>query len=241
MLQAIRDYAEAYRIIQQHRLWLWVLLPGIFSLILGLTLIYFGYLYSDEAGEWVSSFWKWEFGKQVVETTAQVISILLLIAVNLLIYKYLVLIMSAPFTSPLSERVEKILTGNDERTYIVRLQFLADILRGIRINLRNISREILLTIFIFLLGLIPIVSPFTAFLLFFIQAYYAGFGSMDYYMERHESYRGSIQYVHRNRSTAVGNGTVFLLLLGIPVIGLILAPGLSAAAATVSCVRHGEV
>ena len=66
---------------------------------------------------------------------------------------------------------------------------------GIRINLRNLGKELLLTIPILIIGLIPVIGIISTVLLFLMQAYYAGFGNMDYTLERHFNYKQSIQFV----------------------------------------------
>ena len=74
-------------------------------------------------------------------------------------------------------------------------------------------------------------------MLFIVQAYYAGFGNMDYTLERHFAYRESIQFVRRNRNIAIGNGIVFMLFLLIPVIGIIIVLPLSVTAASINTVN----
>jgi CysZ protein len=74
-------------------------------------------------------------------------------------------------------------------------------------------------------------------LLFLTQAYYAGFGNMDYTLERHFKYRESIDFVRRYRGVAIGNGIVFMLLLLIPIFGIILVLPLSVTAASLKTVQ----
>jgi CysZ protein len=92
--------------------------------------------------------------------------------------------------------------------------------------------ELLLTIPILLLKFIPVVNIFSTILLFLVQAYYAGFGNIDYTLERHFQYKESLQFVRKNRGLAIGNGIVFLLFLLIPVIGVLLVLPLSVTAAS---------
>ena len=73
--------------------------------------------------------------------------------------------------------------------------------------------------------------------LFLVQAYYAGFGNMDYSLERHHSISGSIRFIRRNRWLAMGNGTVFMLLL-MTGIGFLFAPPLSTIAGTIEVVKR---
>ena len=70
-----------------------------------------------------------------------------------------------------------------------------------------------------------------------VQSYYAGFGNMDYTLERHFTYRESISFVKRNKGTALGNGIVFMAMLLIPVVGIILVLPLSVTAASTETVK----
>ena len=92
--------------------------------------------------------------------------------------------------------------------------------------------ELVLTIPILLLGLLPVIGIFSTVLLFLVQAYYAGFGNMDYTLERHFNYKDSLNFVRKHRGIAIGNGIVFMLFLLIPVIGIILVLPLSVTAAS---------
>ena len=91
---------------------------------------------------------------------------------------------------------------------------------------------LLLTIPILLIGFIPIIGLISTPLLFLVQSYYAGFGNMDYTLERHLSYRQSIQFVRNHKGIALGNGMVFMMLLLIPILGIILVLPLSVTAAS---------
>ena len=70
-----------------------------------------------------------------------------------------------------------------------------------------------------------------------VQAYYAGFGNMDYTLERHFQYKDSLQFVRKHRGLAIGNGIVFILFLLIPIIGVILVLPLSVTAASTRTVE----
>ncbi|NJL75514.1 MAG: EI24 domain-containing protein [Saprospiraceae bacterium] len=106
--------------------------------------------------------------------------------------------------------------------------------------MRNIIRELIFTLLLLFASLVfPVITPFTAVLIFIIQSYYAGFGNMDYTLERHFNFQESIQFVRANKGLAIGNGLVFvwLILLGI---GFLIAPPLSTIAATIETVKAIE-
>ncbi len=70
-----------------------------------------------------------------------------------------------------------------------------------------------------------------------MQAYFAGFGNMDYTLERHFSYQKSIQFVKENKGIAIGNGLVFMLFLLIPFVGIIFIIPFSVTSATIATVK----
>ena len=137
--------------------------------------------------------------------------------------------------SPVSEKIEKHFYGeNHSHRNTSNAQ---QLWRGVRINLRNLLMELLLTLPIILIGFIPVVGIISSVLLFLVQSYYAGFGNMDYTLERHYKYTESIEFVKRNRGLAIGNGIVFMLMLLIPVIGIILVLPLSVTAASTETLK----
>jgi CysZ protein len=147
--------------------------------------------------------------------------------------------LSAPFMSPVSEKIEAHLLGENSKLIHQHrnTSFQEQLWRGIKINLRNLFMELWLTAIILIISLIPVIGWFTSLLLFFIQAYYAGFGNMDYTLERHFKYKESLTFVRKNRGIAIGNGIVFMLFLLIPVVGVILVLPLSVTAASTETVK----
>ena len=107
---------------------------------------------------------------------------------------------------------------------------ISDMLRGLRLAIRNATRELLATALLFLIGLIPVLTPFTTALIFLLQSYYAGFGNTDFTLERHFNYRESVRYVQRNRGLTLGNGIIFMALF-LSVVGFIIALPLGTVAA----------
>ncbi|GAB5418276.1 MAG: hypothetical protein Crog4KO_16190 [Crocinitomicaceae bacterium] len=134
--------------------------------------------------------------------------------------KYLVVIILSPLLSALSMKTEKVLTGN---TYPFEWkQLISDIKRAVRIVVRNMMWEY--TIFIALLIISYIVggddfatSPIF-YLTFLVGCFYYGFGFLDYINERRRlDMDQSIHFVRDHRGVAVAIGSVYSLLIFVPV------------------------
>lgn len=138
---------------------------------------------------------------------------------------------SAPFMSPVSEKIEAHYSRHKAHKHR-NTSFKDQLWRGIRINVRNLFKELLLTIPILIIGFIPAIGIISTILLFLLQAYYAGFGNMDYTLERHFNYKDSLNFVKKHRRYAIGNGMIFMLFLLIPILGVILVLPFSVTAAT---------
>ena len=236
ILKGIQAYFGAFQLIFKLKLWSYFIIPILISFITAIVIIVFSYVLSDNLGNYIADFWKWEFGKQTFEMVSTFLSGVLIIVIGLLMYKHIIMAFSAPFMSPVSEKIEEYLTGIKSQ-HIVN-SFQQQLLRSIKLNVRNLIREILVTIPILLLSIIPVIGIFFTFLLFIVQAYYAGFGNMDYTLERYFSYKESVKFVNKNKGVAIGNGIVFILFLVIPVIGVILVLPLSVTAATKETVKR---
>ena len=231
ILSGLKSYQYSIGLISKLSLWSYFLIPILISLVTASIIAVLVWQFSDNMGHWIEQIWPWETGKQAFFIFAEIISALFIIAIGLILYKHIVMALSAPFMSPVSEKIERHLLGETHKHRDT--SFKEQLWRGIRINLRNLSIELLITLPTLLLNFIPIIGNFfSAVLLFLTQSYYAGFGNMDYTLERHLDYSNSIHFVRKNRGQAIGNGMVFMLFLLIPVLGVILVLPLSVTAAS---------
>ncbi|MCG8332378.1 MAG: EI24 domain-containing protein [Chitinophagales bacterium] len=237
-LNGVYAYTHAFRFVFKHRLWGYVLVPGLISLLLGIAIFGTAWSVSDNIATWLIEWYPWEWGRNAIEVTAQIFGGLSVAVIGLILFKHLVMAISSPVMSLLSEKVERIINGKSPDIPFTATQITKDTIRGLSLALRNIIRELFYTIILLILGLlIPIISPFTSFLIFVIQAFYAGFGNMDYTLERYYQRRGSILFVKKYKSLAVGNGTVFLLMLFTGV-GFLFALPFSTIAATTETLKR---
>ncbi len=236
----ITAYGKALRLISKLGLWGYVLIPALLSLFLAAIIGTAAWNLSDDMGQQLIAWYPWELGASIVERIGTVFSGVLMIALGLMLYKHLIILLSAPFMSPLSEKVENHLLGKTTTIQFSMTQMVKDLLRGLRIAFRNIIRETFYILLLLIAGLIPIFSPFAPFLIFGVQSFYAGFGNIDYTLERHANVRNSIRFVKGNKSLAFGNGLVFMGLLAIG-IGFLIAPPLAAVAATIETTKRLEL
>jgi len=235
----IKAYAGAFELISKLKLWKYFVIPILISVITAIIIGVSAYGFSDNIGQFISRIWVWEWGKDTFTTISEIFGGIIIIVLGLILYKHIIMAFSAPFMSPVSEKIEAHLLGSDSKLKHQHrnTSFQEQLWRGIRINIRNLFMELWLTIIILIISLIPVIGWFTSLLLFVIQAYYAGFGNMDYTLERHHSYKESISLVRKHRGIAIGNGIVFMLFLLIPVIGVILVLPLSVTAASTETVK----
>lgn len=241
----IKGYVGTFALISKLKLWKYFIVPILISVLTAVLIGIEVYVLSDNVGGIIAKSWVWDWGKEGFTAVSNFIGGIVVLVIGLILYKHIILALSAPFMSPVSEKIEQHYYG--EVTHLHRKTSNTDqLIRGIRINVRNLFRELLITLPILLLNFIPIVNIFSTILLFLVQAYYAGFGNMDYTLERHLGYKESVNFVKKNRGYAIGNGIVFMLFLLIPVIGIIIVLPLSVTAVSRKTVqlihnKHGLV
>jgi len=232
----IKAYVGAFSLISKLRLWKYFAIPILISFLTASIIGLIAYSLSDNIGRFIAQIWIWDWGKEVFLSVSSFVGAIAIIAIGLILYKHIIMALSAPFMSPVSEKIETHLTGVKNDAYR-RTSFKEQLWRGIRINVRNLTKELLFTIPLLLLKFIPVVNIFSTVILLAVQAYYAGFGNMDYTLERHLKYRESVKFIQENRGIAIGNGIIFMLVLLIPFIGIILVLPLSVTAASMKTIN----
>ena len=231
----IQAYLQAFTLASRYKLYPYLLLSGLLSLTIGGIIFSIAYFSADTIGNWLESIYPWEWGSGAVDTLTSWLSGILILVIGFFVYKYIILIVVAPIMSPLSEKLEEGLRGDSDGVNFSFSRMLSEMIRGVRIGLRNILRELFYTVLLLLLGFIPGLAVITTPGIYAVQSYYLGFGNMDYFLERHYGVRGSVRFVRKHKGIALANGAIFFLLLLIPIAGLFLAPFLSTIAATKVC------
>jgi len=241
ILLGIKEYSGAFGLISKLKLWKYFAIPILISIATAVLIGVEAYALSDNIGGFIAKIWIWDWGKETFTSISNFVGGVIVLVIGLILYKHIVMAFSAPFMSPVSEKIEKHFYGDVSHKYR-NTSNTQQLIRGLRINVRNLIRELLISIPILLLKFIPIVNIFSTLLLFSVQGYYAGFGNMDYTLERHLNYKESIEFVKRNKGFAIGNGLVFILFLLIPIIGIIFVLPLSVTAASTKTLKilHGN-
>lgn len=244
MLKDISDgfnsYFKIFPLIGRFHLRRYFFLSGLISLVIGLFLFSSIYYFYDDLGGWMQSFWKWDFGRSFFDKASNWIAGVLISIIALLSYKYIIMIVLSPIQSIISSRVEAGLNGYETDEQMTMSSVFKDLYRGVGITFRNLTKEILFTLLLLIISFIPAVAFISAPAILLVQAYYAGFGNMDYYMERHMNVKDSASFVNRYKGLAIANGGVFLLFLLIPIVGLIIAPTFATIASSVEVHKRIE-
>ena len=151
-------------------------------------------------------------------------------------FRYILLILLSPFLSFLSEKVDRYENGGDFPFSLKQLG--NDIIRAIRINLRNLGIELILTIALSLVTFIPLVGLLSPFAILMVQSYFFGFAMMDYNAERYRwTLKETSSWMKKNFAAVTGIGLAFHLCFLVPVAGWIIAPVLATVAGTLTFFR----
>ena len=207
----IKCHFIAFNFLIKHRFWWYSLVPffvftGIYSLG-----FYFGNLENQNLPSENDNIFKsiWYYFSN---------GLVLLLSFALLNFtRYIVIVLISPVLSTISQRTEKILTGNKYKFNLAQL--FNDIIRAIKLAFRNIVYEftlilIIIVIFwligLFMIDYINIISVIEKIVIMFIAFYYYGFAFLDYTLERMRfSAEESVKYMRKHRGLAISIGIIF--------------------------------
>lgn len=248
IVTAIQAYGQAHRFIRVHKLWKWIIIPGfVYMLLFCISMYFFGKsasyvieVLSVKTGlrGWVESLQSSIVG--FLFTIGGVMLWLILMLFYFSLFKYIWLIIGSPIFAYLSEKTEAIKEGKDFPFSLSQL--LKDILRGIRIALRNTLWQSVYLFSLLILSLIPVVGWVVPVFALLIECYYYGFSMLDYSLERHQlTASESIHFIGNRKGLAIANGLIFYLMHLIPIIGWLFAPSYAVIAATLSIYHQKQL
>jgi CysZ protein len=241
---AIQSYIDAHHFIRKHRLWKWILIPGIIYTLLFIVGIYYFFISSGNAVTLLSrtigvEAWLQKERSEWLSFLFLMIGMMLrlvLVFFYFSLFKYLFLIIGSPVFAYLSEKTTSIIEGRDFPFNFSQL--MKDAWRGSKLALRNTVWQTVYIVLLLFLSFIPLFGWITPLIALFIECYYYGFSMMDYSCERNKLSAGaSIQFISRHKGLAIGNGLIFYLMHGLIIVGWILAPAYAVVAATLSLHR----
>jgi CysZ protein len=241
IITSIRAYFKTHRFIVKHRLWKWILIPGLIYSLFFCAGIYLFWKLGNVAIDFILlktgvKLWIQKMQDGWLSWFILFVRIMLQLVLMLFyfsLFKYLFLIVGSPFFAYLSEKTEAIMEGSNFPFSIVQL--IKDVVRGMRIALRNILWQTVYTVSIFIIAFIPLIGWVTPLIALMVECYYLGFSMLDYSSERHKlTTSQSIAFISKRKGLAIGNGLIFYLMHLIPIVGWVLAPGYAVIAATIS-------
>jgi CysZ protein len=234
---AIQGWEEARRFIQKHKLFRWIIIPGITYTVLFIAGMFFFWHSSDVVVSWASRQLRIETWLQTERSewlsflfvmTGMMLR-LILVLFYFSLFKYLILITGSPLFAYLSEKTESIIEGKEYSFNWPDLK--KDCLRNSKLTLRNCGWQSLYLLSLILLSLIPVVGWITPVIALLMECYYFGFSMLDYSFARiHFTPTESMTFTSRHKGLAIGNGFLFYLMH----ILIILAPAYAIIAATLS-------
>jgi CysZ protein len=215
----------------QHRMWKWMILPGIiyaFLFLLGMN--YFSQsssffiewiilktglkswvdsLSSDLIGFFITmgSFWLW----------------FTLLLLYFALFKFIFIALFSPFFAYLHLRIAAI-----QKNEIFQFQWTPYrklVFRALALSLTNMLWQAVYLVPIILVCTIPIIGWFTPIFTILMECYFFGYAMLDYGLATENKSRlVAATYVSRHKGLPIGNGIMFYLLHLIPVIGWMTAP-----------------
>jgi CysZ protein len=227
----VRAFFLAHKFIMQHRMWKWMILPGIiyaFLFVLGIT--YFSQT-SSAFIEWIilktglkswvdandsdllgffitmGSFWLW-------------FTIMLF---YFALFKFLFLIIFSPVFSYHHLRIAAI---QKNQLFVFEWSaYLKLVLRAVQLNLTNLVWQVVYLIPIILVCTIPIIGWFTPIFTILMEGYFLGYAMLDYGLATENKSRiAAATYVSHHKGLPIANGLLFYIMHLVPVVGWITAP-----------------
>lgn len=236
----VRHYGDAIKLVRKHKM-----MPLLFISFFIFLLILAGCAFAIYSGnnaliEWIMNLAWVRQWNSFFEDAPWVITIfkvginIATIFLFISFYKFVFLAVASPLYAYISEKGAEKYKGV---SYPFEMsQFIKDIIRGIRISIRNLFKQVLLTVLLFFLSFIPVIGLVFAIFIILLDAYYYGFAMLDYSCERDKlSVKQSITFIKKHRGLALGNGLVFYgSMILLPIIGVIFIAPISAIAAMIS-------
>lgn len=241
-LKGVFFYYDANRFIIEHRLWRYLIFPGIlgifYMLLLSLTGIFFFPDLADILNQYVTLTF---ISKNVSFAIILIMLWIVLLGISYVSYQQIILIGFSPILGHISNVTEQIKINEQKPSFSI-IESIKDGFRSSLFNIKNIIRMAFfgaiaaMTLFLPIVGLISVPV-----LIFLILSYYGGSGLVDFTLERKQyTMKESSRFNRENRALTTGVGFGFCLILLIPFLGWMVAPGYGTVAATLAAMETIE-
>ncbi len=233
----IQAWGEAHRFIIKHKLWKWVIVPGLIYTLLFITAMYFFGKSATAVIEYVThilhlSDWIQKFQNSLLGflfTLAGIILWLTLLLFYFSLFKYICLIIGSPVFAYISRKTESILENDDHAPGWAEIRKEAG--RGIFIALRNCGWQTVYMVALLFLCLIPVIGWITPLIVLLMECYYYGFSMLDYSLARSGyTTQQSMHFIGRHKGLAIADGILFYLMH----VAVFFAPAYAIIAATLT-------
>jgi CysZ protein len=215
----IQSWGQAHRFIIQHKLWKWVIIPGLIYTALFVTGMYFFGKSATAVIEYITHFLHFGDWTQRLQnsflgflfTFEGIILWLTLLLFYFSFFKYICLVIGSPVFAYLSRKTEAIIENNEQIRSWKGIR--KEAARNVRIAMRNCGLQTVYLLALILLSLIPIVGWIVPLIALVLECYYYGFSMLDYGLARNSyTTSQSIHYIGRHKGLALGNGILFYLM-----------------------------
>jgi CysZ protein len=233
----ITAYGKAVKLFNGKKLWFYVLAPMFVSLCLGVVMFLIResvtqsiILLTEEALN-MENWWEW--ARITFEWFIRILIWFTSFYLFVKFQKYVVLILLTPVLAYISEKTEQAING---REYPFNWgQFFRDVIRGVLLATWNLTLEIGILIFLWVITLLfPPLGVVTPWIGLVAGWYFFGYSLLDFTNERHrKKIKESNRTVWKMKGAAISLGMVFELALIIPFIGIVFIPVIGVAAATI--------
>lgn len=237
-LKGLLFYYDANRFIFKHKLWHFLIFPGVIGIFYMLSLFLVGIVYFHDLSIYINNYIAPDFlqGEFMV-----IASLVFLWAsaffIGYVSYQQIILIFFSPILGHISNVIQKIETEEPRAKFSFIIAF-KDFFRSIALNFGNIIRMVFFTLIACMSFFIPIIGLILPpALIILILSYYGGAGLIDFSLDKKEfSIKSSSKFNRRNRAMTTGVGFGFCAILLVPFIGWMAAPGYGTVAATLAAI-----
>ncbi len=234
---AVQAWGDARRFIKKHRLFKWIIIPGIIYTLLFIAGMFFFWSSTDVVYSWINKQLNIEgwLQKERSEWLSFLFVMtgmmfrLILVLFYFSLFKSLILIIGSPVFAYLSEKTEAFIEGKEHSFNWKDIK--KDASRAIKLALRNAGWQSVYLFALILLSLVPVIGWITPVIALMMECYYFGYAMLDYSFARHNySPAQSAAFTGRHKGLAIGNGFLFYVMH----ILIILAPAYAIIASTLS-------